>query len=140
MDRLLSRLEPLLGRCEGEPVALEGGVTNCNYRVCMGGIDYVVRRPGKDTRLLGIDRATEREAGRRGTSRRRGGGARIEAALGPPKRPVRCHNDLLAANFPEGDGRLWIIDWEYAGMGTPGSTSATCRSTTVSRRPTTSGC
>ena len=30
-----------------------------------------------------------------------------------------CHNDLLAANFI-GDGeRLWIVDWEYAGMGDP---------------------
>jgi thiamine kinase-like enzyme len=30
-----------------------------------------------------------------------------------------CHNDLLNANFiAEGD-RLWIVDWEYAGMGDP---------------------
>jgi thiamine kinase-like enzyme len=31
--------------------------------------------------------------------------------------PVPCHNDLLAANFIGGDDRLWIVDWEYAGMG-----------------------
>jgi thiamine kinase-like enzyme len=31
-----------------------------------------------------------------------------------------CHNDLLAANFIRGGGRLWIVDWEYAGMGDPG--------------------
>jgi len=30
-----------------------------------------------------------------------------------------CHNDLLAANFIHGDGRLWVVDWEYAGMGDP---------------------
>ena len=36
---------------------------------------------------------------------------------GAPNRP--CHNDLLAANFI-GDGtQLWIVDWEYAGMGDP---------------------
>ena len=28
-----------------------------------------------------------------------------------------CHNDLLAANFIAGPERLWIVDWEYAGMG-----------------------
>ena len=30
-----------------------------------------------------------------------------------------CHNDLLAANFIHDGERLWIIDWEYAGMGDP---------------------
>ncbi|HET7012126.1 MAG TPA: choline/ethanolamine kinase family protein [Anaerolineales bacterium] len=28
-----------------------------------------------------------------------------------------CHNDLLNANFLEAEGRLYILDWEYAGMG-----------------------
>jgi thiamine kinase-like enzyme len=28
-----------------------------------------------------------------------------------------CHNDLLNANFILDDTRLWIVDWEYAGMG-----------------------
>ena len=44
--------------------------------------------------------------------------ARIEAALaGPEHEPVPCHNDLLAANFIRGAEQLWIVDWEYAGMG-----------------------
>ena len=30
-----------------------------------------------------------------------------------------CHNDLLAANFIHGGERLWLVDWEYAGMGDP---------------------
>jgi len=30
---------------------------------------------------------------------------------------VPCHNDLLNANFLEDGERLWIVDWEYAGMG-----------------------
>jgi thiamine kinase-like enzyme len=42
----------------------------------------------------------------------------IEGALtGPEHEPVPCHNDLLAANFLHDGERLWIVDWEYAGMG-----------------------
>jgi thiamine kinase-like enzyme len=41
---------------------------------------------------------------------------RIAGARGPqPRRP--CHNDLLNANFILDGTRLWIVDWEYAGMG-----------------------
>ena len=43
---------------------------------------------------------------------------RVERRLG--ERPLApCHNDLLAANFIHGGERLWIVDWEYAGMGDP---------------------
>jgi thiamine kinase-like enzyme len=46
------------------------------------------------------------------------GARRIEAALtGPEHDPVPCHNDLLAANFIRGPKQVWIVDWEYAGMG-----------------------
>jgi thiamine kinase-like enzyme len=41
---------------------------------------------------------------------------RIEEARGVQP-PVPCHNDLLNANFISDGGRLWIVDWEYAGMG-----------------------
>jgi thiamine kinase-like enzyme len=30
-----------------------------------------------------------------------------------------CHDDLLAANFIHDGERVWIVDWEYAGMGDP---------------------
>ena len=44
--------------------------------------------------------------------------ARIESAFtGPEHDPVPCHNDLLAANFIRGEDQLWVVDWEYAGMG-----------------------
>jgi thiamine kinase-like enzyme len=44
--------------------------------------------------------------------------AKIEASReGAPLVP--CHNDLLALNFIYGNGRTWIVDWEYAGMGDP---------------------
>lgn len=29
---------------------------------------------------------------------------------------VPCHNDPLSENWVEGDGRMYLIDWEYAGM------------------------
>ncbi len=41
---------------------------------------------------------------------------RIEARRGP-RDPVPCHNDLLNANFLDDGEHLWIVDWEYAGMG-----------------------
>jgi len=28
-----------------------------------------------------------------------------------------CHNDLLASNFIDDSRTIWILDWEYAGMG-----------------------
>src|SRR3954470_6749316 len=66
MNSLADTLGPLanrLGEPEGDPVPLEGGITNRNFRVRFAGEDLVVRLPGKDTGLLGIDRAAERAAG-----------------------------------------------------------------------------
>ncbi len=60
----LERLAPLLGELEGEPAALDGGITNRNYRARFGGVDVVIRLPGKDTGQLGIDRVAERDANR----------------------------------------------------------------------------
>lgn len=31
-------------------------------------------------------------------------------------RKVPCHNDPLCENWVEGNGRMYLIDWEYAGM------------------------
>ena len=59
---LLDELEPVLGPRGSEPLALDGGITNRNYRVVMGGEDYVLRICGKDTAVLGIDRDAECEA------------------------------------------------------------------------------
>jgi thiamine kinase-like enzyme len=200
--RIVQELVPRLGEQDSDPVPLGGGITNRNFRVRMGGRDYVVRVPGKDTDLLGIDRVAERDANAlaaslqiapgvaalltdppalvtefvegeamspqrlrepetlakvaaaleafhdsgeslpttfdafqvvedyaRTASERgvepplsfeeaRGHAAEIQAALsGPEHDPVPCHNDLLAANFIAGQGLMWIVDWEYAGMG-----------------------
>lgn len=200
LSDILQRLESSLGPLKGEPTPLDGGITNRNFRATLGGVDYVIRQPGKDTDLLGIDREAERvasetaarlgiapavaatledclvtrfiscrpvsaqeladgveeialalrsfhdSANRLPTSfrvpellddyarivRQRGGklpaeytdavalAARIAAAL-PLARPCPCHNDLLAGNIIRGedDGRMMIVDWEYAGMGDP---------------------
>lgn len=36
-----------------------------------------------------------------------------------PFQPTLCHNDLLAANILDDGNRVWLVDWEYAGMGNP---------------------
>jgi thiamine kinase-like enzyme len=59
---VLDRLGERLGPVSGSPRALDGGITNRNFRVRFGDRDYVVRLPGQDTALLGIDRAAERRA------------------------------------------------------------------------------
>ena len=43
--------------------------------------------------------------------------AALERLEAEPYDPVPCHNDLLAGNFLDCDGRLVLLDWEYAGMG-----------------------
>ncbi len=62
LSDILRRLETSLGPLSGEPDPLSGGITNRNFRATLGGADYVVRLPGKDTDLLSIDREAERLA------------------------------------------------------------------------------
>jgi thiamine kinase-like enzyme len=62
LNDIVHDLEPELGPVEGRPEPLEGGITNRNYRVRMGGQEYVVRLHGKDTQLLGISRESEARA------------------------------------------------------------------------------
>ena len=42
----------------------------------------------------------------------------LERAVGPID-VVFGHNDLLAANFIDDGERLWLIDWDYAGLNSP---------------------
>ena len=200
--RIVELLEPTLGPLGRSPAPLEGGITNRNYRASFGDREYVIRIPGKDTHMLGIDRGAEAVANEAAaevgvaprvaatltdppafvtefiegqavesrelraaeslglvagslravhgldvvfptefsahrvveayaaTTIERGGtipsryeealacARQIEAALtGPEHQPVPCHNDLLAANFIRAGEQLFIVDWEYAGMG-----------------------
>jgi len=41
-----------------------------------------------------------------------------EAAISSNQEPLRpCHNDLLNANFLVDEEQIYVLDWEYAGMG-----------------------
>lgn len=85
MASLADTLGPIsarLGEIEGDPVPLEGGITNRNYRVRFAGEDLVVRLPGKDTELLEIDRAAEKAAG--DLASRAGVGPAVVALLDDP--------------------------------------------------------
>jgi thiamine kinase-like enzyme len=198
LDDIRERLEAELAPLQGEPRELDGGITNRNFRVTLGGAEYVVRLPGKDTELLGIDRSAELLANQAAAAlgiapavaaivdgclvtsfiacraleqqevaaaveeiasalrafhdsdvqlparfwvpelledyaaiaEARGARlpdgydaardvARLIAAALPPREQRPCHNDLLAGNLirAEQDGRILLVDWEYAGMG-----------------------
>ena len=85
-------LAPVLGEPDGPPVPLEGGITNRNYRVRWGGREVVLRLPGKDTELLGIDRRTECEATR----------AAAAAGIGPEVVAFEPRLGCLVTVFIEG--------------------------------------
>ena len=177
------------------------GITNRNFKVDIGGESFVVRLSGKDTDLLGIDRAAENEAASaaaragvapkvfaylpdlgalitrfvqggyipeedlqredvlsavvrsvkaihacppipssfpvfrivedyRGIAAERGVSAPVtfdevhakaedieEAFAKQPLADRPCHNDLLNANFLLDGDHVWIVDYEYGGMG-----------------------
>ena len=44
--------------------------------------------------------------------------AELEVAAGAIDLAL-CHNDLLAANFIDDGDRIWLVDWEHAGFGSP---------------------
>jgi thiamine kinase-like enzyme len=79
---LPAELEALLGPPEVPPQVLGGGITNHNLRTRYGGRDVVVRLAGRDTSLLGIDRACEREA--TAAAAARGVGPEVIAYLDEP--------------------------------------------------------
>lgn len=78
----LGALSARLGELEGDAAPLPGGITSRNYTACFAGEDVVVRLPGKDTPLLGIDRAAERAASE--LAARAGIGPSVVAMLDDP--------------------------------------------------------
>ncbi len=96
MASLSDTLGPIsarLGEIEGDPVPLEGGITNRNYRVRFAGEDLVVRLPGKDTGLLEIDRGAEKAAGELAAS----------AGVGPEVVAMLDEPPCLVTRFVEGE-------------------------------------
>ena len=192
---------PDWGGAEPEITPITIGITNRNFKLDFAGESFVVRLSGKDTELLGIDRAAENEAASaaavagvapevfaylpehgalitrfvegahvpeddlereevlgsvirsvkaihacppipssfpvfrivedyRAIAAERGVSSPpafdeihakagdIEGALTKQPLPERpCHNDLLNANFLLDGDHVWIVDYEYAGMG-----------------------
>jgi thiamine kinase-like enzyme len=88
LTEAVARLSALLGPREGGVLRLEGGITNRNFRVNFGGTDYVVRLPGKDTELLGINREAERLATKKAAELRLG--PKVAAMLDQPPCLVTC--------------------------------------------------
>jgi thiamine kinase-like enzyme len=88
LTEVVARVSALLGPRQGAVTVLEGGITNRNFRVNFGGTDYVVRLPGKDTELLGINREAERLATRRAAEL--GLGPKVAAMLDEPPCLITC--------------------------------------------------
>jgi thiamine kinase-like enzyme len=88
LTEAIARLSALLGPRQGGVLPLEGGITNRNFRVNLGGTVYVVRLPGKDTNLLGIDREAERLATKKAAEL--GLGPKVAAMLDQPQCLVTC--------------------------------------------------
>jgi thiamine kinase-like enzyme len=87
LEEILARLKPTLGELAGQPQPLSGGITNHNFRVTLGGHDYVVRLHGRDTELLGIDRVAEQLA------------CNLAAALGIAPELLASFDDCLVTRF-----------------------------------------
>jgi thiamine kinase-like enzyme len=102
LTEAVARLSALLGPREGGVLQLEGGITNRNFRVNFGGTDYVVRLPGKDTGMLGIDREAERLATKKAAELRLG--PKVAAMLDQPACLVTCFvesREMTAAELRE---------------------------------------
>jgi aminoglycoside phosphotransferase len=53
----------------------------------------------------------------------------VMARLGPGRTIALCHHDIHAQNLlADAAGRLWLVDWEYAGLGDPVFDLASCAS------------
>ena len=74
------------------PAPLDGGITNRNYRARFGDRDYVIRVPGKDTGLLGIDREAEAIANR----------AAAAVGVAPPVAAILTDPPVLRHRVPRG--------------------------------------
>src|SRR5918998_3443850 len=102
LTEAVARLSALLGPRQGGVLPLEGGITNRNFRVNFGGTDYVVRLPGKNTNLLGIDREAERLATKKAAEL--GLGPKVAAMLDQPACLVTCFiesREMTAAELRE---------------------------------------
>ena len=87
-EAIVERLWP--GR-QARVEPLGGGITNRNFKVSVGGEAFVLRIGGKDTELLGIDRAAEHAA------------SRVAAELGLAPEVVAFVEGYLVTRYVEGE-------------------------------------
>jgi aminoglycoside phosphotransferase (APT) family kinase protein len=92
LGQIVEQLVPKLGQSVGGPEPLSGGITNRNYKLNLGGTDYVIRVPGKDTSLLGIDRSAEFTAN----------AAAAEIGVAAPVAAMLTDPPAIVTNFIEG--------------------------------------
>ena len=62
VEEVIARVPMWQNAVDIQVLALEGGITNRNYRVDVRGESYHLRLPGENTELLGIDREHEHSA------------------------------------------------------------------------------
>ena len=62
LEEALARVPQWTGAVDLKVTPLEGGITNNNFRVVVGGETCVLRIPGADTELLGMNRENEYSA------------------------------------------------------------------------------
>jgi thiamine kinase-like enzyme len=91
---ITARIAALVGERAGDAVPLDGGITNRNYKVPFGDHDFVVRVPGKDTGLLGIDREAECEANK----------VAAELGVAPPLVLMLDQPQVIVTRFIEAEG------------------------------------
>src|SRR4051794_9260385 len=91
---ITARIAALVGERVGDAVPLDGGITNRNYKVPFGDHDFVVRVPGKDTGLLGIDREAECEANK----------VAAELGVAPPLVLMLDQPQVIVTRFIEAEG------------------------------------
>ena len=84
---------------EPEVTPITIGITNRNFRVDIGGESFVIRLSGKDTDLLGIDRAAENEAA--SAAARAGVAPEVFAYL--PERSALITRFVQGSHIPEED-------------------------------------
>src|SRR5262245_41340670 len=89
----IARSVPGWAQGDLDVVPLEGGITNRNFVVTRDGERFVLRVPGKDTELLGIDRANEARAA----------SLAADAGVGPPVVAFLPESGCFVARFVDGE-------------------------------------
>jgi len=104
-ERNLPRIVELIRRCHLDvPAHFRGPVLA--FWVFQVILSYIGSLQFEECRIAGLLPALQEQA------------TELEALVGPVT-IVFGHNDLLAANIFDDGKRLWLLDWDYAGLNSP---------------------